>query len=89
MQLRAMWPISPHWDIVLANEAHEVVLDITHLVALGGLAVAARGGALARKVTGLAALVAGLVLLHGLRAITAWSWLVHLEKRHKTEDILM
>ncbi len=48
-------------------------MEITNLVALGGLAAAAVGGAVAGDVAGLTALVAGLVVLHGLRAITALS----------------
>lgn len=45
----------------------------SYLVALSGLAIATAGRALARKVTGLAALVAssGAVVLGRLRAVTA------------------
>lgn len=43
----------------------------THLVALSGLAAAAASRAFAGKVAGLAALVAGLVVLRRLRALTA------------------
>jgi hypothetical protein len=43
----------------------------THLVALSGLAATAAHGAVTGDVAGLAALVAGLVVLHGLSAITA------------------
>lgn len=49
------------------------VADLTTLVALSGLATAAAtaNGAFARNVAGLTTLVAGLVVLHGLGAITA------------------
>lgn len=43
----------------------------TCLVALSGLSAAAAHGAVTGDVAGLAALVAGLVVLHGLGAVTA------------------
>jgi hypothetical protein len=51
-----------------------------YLVALGSLAGAAAHGAVAGDVTGLAALVAGLVVLHGLSAVTACNRLAIVKK---------
>lgn len=69
MQLRAMWPISPHYKPVSGSLTWSK--SRTCLVALGGLAATAAHGAVAGNVAGLAALVAGLVVLHGLSAVTA------------------
>ena len=68
---------------VAGNVAHLTTLDnalasnrviqssCTDLVALGGLAAASAKGAVTGDVASLAALVAGLVVLHRLSAITA------------------
>lgn len=69
MQLRAMWPSSPHYGLV-SGEMQAIMIK-TCLVALSGLSAATAHGAIAGDVAGLAALVAGLVVLHGLRAVAA------------------
>lgn len=51
-----------------------------YLVALSSLAGATAHGAVAGDVTGLAALVAGLVVLHGLSAVTACRGLAIVKK---------
>jgi hypothetical protein len=74
-----MWPISPHWYLSqrVSLELWFEKVEHTYLVAFGGLAAAAATTgaahrALTRDVSGLAALVAGLVILCRFRAITAW-----------------
>lgn len=52
-----------------------------YLVALSSLAGATAHGAVAGDVTGLAALVAGLVVLHGLSAVTACRGLAIAKKK--------
>lgn len=74
-----------------SNSVTRGSLDGTNLVALGALAGAAAEGAVARDVAGLAALVASLVVLHGLGAVTACSASVSLAQMAVpySDDLLM
>ena len=59
----------------LATDSNICSDSLAYLVALGGLATGSRTStlhAVAGDVSGLAALVAGLVVLGGLLAVTAW-----------------